>query len=104
MSSSIGVTCSGEDGNYVFGECWQRHDYSLLPVPGGGGIFPVPGSTARLRLLPGVGAKRMNTVFTATLLHGIERDDYTNKAPCRFRVLSALPQGMPILLSKLLSL
>jgi len=41
---------------------------------------------------------------TATYLHGIERDDYINKASCRFRVLPALPLGMLILFSKLQSL
>ena len=44
------------------------------------------------------------TIGTATYLHRIERDDYINKAPCRFRVLSSLPLGMLILFSKLQSL
>jgi hypothetical protein len=62
----------------------------LLPVPGGNLVF-----------FP---ALALSVVFTATSLHYIERDDYINKAPCRFRVLSALPLGMLILLSKLQSL
>jgi hypothetical protein len=44
------------------------------------------------------------TIGTATYLHGIKRDDYINKAPCRFRVFPALPLGMLILFSKLPSL
>ena len=91
--------CSGEDGNHVFGECRRRHDYSLLF------LFPAATSTpscsgdGAVRLLPG--ARRTSVIVTATSLHCIERDDYNNKAPCRFRVLPALPLGMLILFSKL---
>ena len=46
-----------------------------------------------LLLVPGVGARRN--------LHCIERDDYINKAPCRFRVFPALPLGTLILLQSL---
>ena len=94
--------CSGEDGNHVFGECRRRHDYSLLF------LFPAATSTpscsgdGAVRLLPG--ARRTSVIITATSLHCIERDDYNNKAPCRFRVLPALPLGMLILFSKLQSL
>jgi len=55
-----------------------------------------------VRLLPG--ARRTSVIITATSLHCIEWDDYNNKAPCRFRVLPALPLGMLILFSKLQSL
>ena len=91
---------SGEDGNHVFGECRQRHDYSLL--------FPAAMSSpscsgdGAARLLPS--ARRLSVIVTATSLHCIERDDYNNKAPCRFRMLLALPLGMLILFSKLQSL
>ena len=92
--------CSSEDGNHVFGECQQRHDYSLL--------FPAATSTpscsgdGAARFLPD--ARRTSVIVTATSLHCIEWDDYNNKAPCRFRVLPALPLGMLILFSKLQSL
>ena len=92
--------CSGEDGNHVFGECRRRHDYSLL--------FPAATSTpscsgdGAVRLLPG--ARRTSVIVTATSLHCIERDDYNNKVPCRFWVLSTLPLGMLILCSKLQTL
>ena len=94
--------CSGEDDNHVFGECRRRYDYSLLF------LFPETTSTLScsgddtVRLLPG--ARRTSVIVTATSLHCIERDDYNNKAPCRFRVLPALPLGMLILFSKLQSL
>jgi len=90
MSLSAGFTCSGEDGNHVFGECRRRHDYSL-PF-----LFPALAASVPV---PGIGNFRScswrhdikRTIFTATLLHCIERDDYINKAPCRFRVFPALP-------------
>ena len=55
MSPSAGFTCSGEDGNHVFGECRRRHDYSLpflfpalaasISVPGIGNFRSGPGGT-----------------------------------------------------------
>jgi len=39
---------------------------------------------------------RLDGIFTVTFLHYTERDDYIDQAPCRFRVLPALPLGMPI--------
>jgi len=100
MSLSAGFTCSGEDGNHVFGECRRRHDYSL-PF-----LFPALAASVSG---PGIGNFRScswrhdieRTIFTATLLHCIERDDYINKAPCRFRVFPALPLGTLILLQSL---
>ena len=86
--------CLGEDNNYVFGECRRRHGYSLLL------LFPVATSTPSCsgdgagRLLPG--ARRTSGIFKATFLHCTKRYDYIDKAPCRFRVLPALPLGMPI--------
>jgi len=102
MFPSAGFTCSGEDGNHVFGECRvAARLLASVPVPGVGSIV--------VHIL-GVGGfcsyswwhdiKR--AIGTATHLHGIERDDYINKAPCR--VLPALPLGMPISFSKLQSL
>jgi len=63
-------------------------------------LFPAATSTSSCsgdgaaRLLPG--ARRTSGIFTATFLHCTKRDDYIDKAPCRFRVLPALPLGMPI--------
>ena len=81
MSLSAGFTCSGEDDNHVFGEC------------GSARLLTFPSPCSRQRRDTGLA---LGDVFTATFLHCIERDDYINKAPCRFRVLPALPLGMPI--------
>jgi hypothetical protein len=43
------------------------------------------------RLPPG------DVVFTAFSLHCTDRDGYNDKAPCRFQVFPALPQGMILL-------
>ena len=79
----------GEDGNHVFGEC------------GSARLLASPSPSSRRRHGTGLA---LGDVFTATFMHYIERDDYINKAPCRFWVLPALPLGMLILLSKLQSL
>lgn len=58
-------------GHHVFGECPQRHDYSLRPLP-------VPGVFIDVRLFPGDAI-----LFTAS------------SPPCRSRVLPVLhPQGI----------
>ena len=94
---------SGESRQSRFLECRRRHDYSPLLYSS---LFPtlVPGEQVPGGNLVFFPALALSVVFTATSLHCIERDDYINKAPCRLRVLSALPLGMLILLSKLQSL